>query len=62
MSIAFQALIFLLVVLSFILVIGVPVILASPGEWERSQKIVYAGATLWVALVISVGVFDSLIV
>jgi len=33
MTILFQALVLALVVLSFVLVVGVPVVLATPGEW-----------------------------
>ena len=32
----------LLVLLSFIMVVGVPVVLASPGEWEKSKVLVLA--------------------
>ena len=48
----------LLVLLSFLLVIGVPVVLATPGEWEKSQSIVWSGAGLWSALVILTGIFN----
>ena len=30
-------LVFLLVLLSFALIIGIPVVLASPGEWEHQR-------------------------
>jgi|TARA_B100000768_G_scaffold177792_1_gene192509 photosystem II PsbZ protein len=53
-----QVLVFLLVVVSFAMVVGVPVILATPGEWEKSQGIVWSGAGLWSALVILTGVFN----
>jgi hypothetical protein len=36
----------------------VPVILATPGEWEKSQNIVWYGAGLWSALVILTGIFN----
>ena len=48
----------LLVIVSFALVVAVPVILATPGEWEKSQGIVWSGAGLWSALVILTGIFN----
>ena len=53
-----QVFVFLLVILSFGMVVAVPVILATPGEWERSQSIVWSGAGLWTALVILTGIFN----
>ena len=47
-----------LILVSFALVVAVPVILATPGEWERSQGIVWSGAGLWSALVILTGIFN----
>ena len=37
MIIAIQLLVLLLITLSTILVVGVPVVLASPGQWEQSK-------------------------
>ena len=33
-----QVFVLLLIVVSFAMVVGVPVILATPGEWEKSQR------------------------
>jgi len=33
-----QVFVLLLIVVSFLMVVGVPVILATPGEWEKSQS------------------------
>jgi photosystem II core protein PsbZ len=54
-----QIFVFLLVIVSFGLVVAVPVILATPGEWEKSQGIVWSGAGLWSALVILTGIFNT---
>lgn len=54
-----QLIVFLLVIVSFGLVVAVPVILATPGEWEKSQNIVWTGAGLWSALVLLTGIFNS---
>ena len=53
-----QVFVLLLVLVSFALVVAVPVILATPGEWEKSQGIVWSGAGLWSALVILTGIFN----
>ena len=48
----------LIIIVSFLLVVAVPVILATPGEWEKSQSIVWSGAGIWSALVILTGIFN----
>lgn len=45
MSLLIQILVSLLVLLSFVLIIFVPVALATPGEWETSKTKVYNLAT-----------------
>ena len=40
------------------MVVAVPVILATPGEWEKNQSIVWSGAGIWSALVILTGIFN----
>lgn len=42
----------LLILISFVLVVGVPVVIASPGEWENSKKTIFNGTALWVAMVV----------
>jgi photosystem II PsbZ protein len=62
MVIVLQLLVSLLIVLSFVLVIGVPVVLVSPGEWEKSKNIVYTGAGIWFGLVIITAAFNSFVI
>nr|YP_009396234.1 photosystem II protein Z [Melanothamnus harveyi]ARW65454.1 photosystem II protein Z [Melanothamnus harveyi] len=62
MTIIIQLLVLALVVLSIILVIGIPVTLASPGQWEKSKNLVYTSIGVWVGLVIITGVLNSFIV
>jgi photosystem II core protein PsbZ len=50
----------LLIIVSFVMVVAVPVILATPGEWEKSQAIVWSGSSLWSALVVLAGLFTAL--
>ena len=54
-----QVFVFLLVIVSFAMVVAVPVILATPGEWEKSQGVVWSGTGLWSALVILTGIFNT---
>ena len=53
-----QLLVGVLILVSFAMVVAVPVILATPGEWEKSQSIVWSGAGIWSALVIITGIFN----
>lgn len=48
-----------IVIVSFGMVVTVPVIIATPGKWEKSQNLVWSGAALWSALVILTGVFST---
>jgi photosystem II PsbZ protein len=51
MSLIVQLLTFLLVVLSLFLTVGVPVVLATPGQWEVSKNRIYQFILIWVVLV-----------
>ena len=53
-----QLLVGVLILVSFAMVVAVPVILATPGEWEKSQSIVWSGAGIWSALVLLTGIFN----
>lgn len=45
-----------IILISFAMIVAVPVIAATPGAWEGSgSSIVYGGAALWSFLVILVG-------
>nr|YP_010330151.1 photosystem II protein Z [Porphyridium aerugineum]UNJ17867.1 photosystem II protein Z [Porphyridium aerugineum] len=61
MVIVLQLLVFALTALSTILVVGIPVILASPGQWEQSKSLVFTGAAVWAGLVFATGFFNSLV-
>ena len=51
MSLIVQLLTFLLVVLSLFLTVGVPVVLATPGQWEVSKNRIYQFILVWIILV-----------
>ena len=42
--------------ISIISAVLIPIILASPGEWEKSKNLVYTGAGIWSILVVITGV------
>nr|QCI04701.1 photosystem II protein Z [Apoglossum ruscifolium] len=56
-----QLLVLLLVMLSIILVIGIPVTLASPGQWEKSKNLIYTSIGIWTGLIIITGIANSFI-
>jgi photosystem II PsbZ protein len=58
----FQFLLFALVFLSLALVIGVPVVLATPDGWSSSKNLVFAGTTGWLFLVFLIGALNSFVV
>jgi photosystem II PsbZ protein len=51
MTTIFQLTLFAFVALSFILVVGVPVVFASPNGWTENKRIVFSGVGVWVLLV-----------
>lgn len=62
LSIAFQVVLLGLVLLSFVMVIGVPVAYASPQNWNQSKSLIFVGSGLWFLLVIAVGILNFLVV
>lgn len=62
MSILFQVALTALVLLSFVMVVGVPVAYASPANWDQSKTLIFVGSGLWILLVIAVGVLNYLVV
>ncbi|NJL67621.1 MAG: photosystem II reaction center protein PsbZ [Oscillatoriales cyanobacterium RU_3_3] len=62
MSILFQLVLTALVVLSFVMVVGVPVAYASPQNWNQSKSLIFVGSGLWFLLVIAVAVLNFLVV
>ncbi|HEY9810384.1 MAG TPA: photosystem II reaction center protein PsbZ [Halomicronema sp.] len=62
MSIIFQIALTALVLVSLVMVIGVPVAYASPQNWDQSKRLIYLGSGLWFALVIAVGVLNYFVV
>jgi photosystem II PsbZ protein len=62
MSILFQFVLLALVLLSFAMVIGVPVAYASPQNWDQSKPLIFLGSIVWAILVIVVGILNFLVI
>ncbi|NEO68639.1 photosystem II reaction center protein PsbZ [Moorena sp. SIO3H5] len=62
MTIIFQLLLTALVLVSFVLVVGVPVAYATPQNWEQSKRLLWLGSGVWVLLVLLVGALNFLVV
>lgn len=59
--ILFQLALFVLVLLSFVMVVGVPVAYASPQNWEQSKRLILLGSIAWGILVVVVGSLNYLV-
>lgn len=62
MTFILQAALLALIVLSFALIVGVPVVFASPDGWPSNKGLVFSGLSLWLILVLVVGVINSFVV
>jgi photosystem II PsbZ protein len=62
MSIIFQFSLLALVVMSFVMVVGVPVAYASPQNWDQSKRLLWLGSGLWIILVLVVATLNFLVV
>lgn len=62
MLLPFQFIVFSLVILSFLLVVGIPVVFASPEGWSQNKSLILSGTGLWFFLVIATGILNSFVV
>ncbi|MDZ7952243.1 MAG: photosystem II reaction center protein PsbZ [Nostoc sp. DedQUE12b] len=62
MTIIFQFALISLVLLSFVLVVGVPVAYATPQNWNESKKLLWVGSGVWIGLVFLVGLLNFFVV
>ncbi|KAL6766112.1 psbZ (chloroplast) [Auxenochlorella protothecoides x Auxenochlorella symbiontica] len=58
----FQLVLFSLILLSFFLVVGVPVVLALPDGWGENKRLVFSGLGVWLILVFAVGILNSFVI
>ena len=57
-----QLSLFALILLSFALIIGVPVVFATPNGWSENKRIVFSGVSVWLLLVFAIGIFNSFVI
>ena len=62
MTLIFQLTLLALVGVSFLLVVGVPVVFASPDGWTQNKATVFSGLSLWTFLLFLVAVLNSFVV
>ena len=62
MLLIFQLALFAFIVVSFLLVVGVPVVLATPEGWAENKSTVFSGIGIWFLLVFLVGILNSFVV
>jgi photosystem II PsbZ protein len=61
MTIVFDLFLGALVLFSFAMIVAVPVLYASPQNFDQSKKLLYLGSGVWAALVVVVGVLNFLV-
>nr|QQP17280.1 photosystem II protein Z [Selaginella exaltata] len=61
MTIALQLAVSALIAVPIAPVIGVPVVIASPGDWSSGKNAVFLGASPWISLVSLVGIPNSFV-
>nr|YP_009393135.1 photosystem II protein Z [Bostrychia moritziana]ARW61697.1 photosystem II protein Z [Bostrychia moritziana] len=61
MTIIIQLLVLTLVILSTILVVSIPITLASPGQWEKSKNLIYTSIGIWIGLIVVTSIVNSFI-
>jgi photosystem II PsbZ protein len=61
MTLIFNLTLLAFVALSFLLVIGVPVVFL-PNGWTDNKRVVFSGVGLWILLVFSVGILNSFVI
>ena len=61
MTLVFQLTLFVLITVSFFLVVGVPFLFATLS-WTQNKRVLFSGLGLWVFLVFAVGVLNSFVV
>jgi len=62
MTLIFQLTLLALIAVSFGLVVGVPVVFASPNGWTENKGVVFSGVSVWFLLVIAVGILNSFVI
>lgn len=62
MVLVFQASLLALILLSFLLVVAVPVVFASPNAWDENKNLVLLSAAAWAGCVLLVGSLNFFVI
>lgn len=62
MNFVFQLSLLALIAISFLLVVGVPVVFASPNGWAENKNYILFTAGAWAFLVFVVGALNSFVI
>jgi photosystem II PsbZ protein len=62
MTAVLQLSLFALILLSFALIIGVPVVFATPNGWADNKRFVFSGVSVWLLLVFAIGIFNCVVI
>jgi len=62
MTLLFQLTLVAFIAMSFLLVVSVPVIFASPNGWTANKRVVFSGLGVWILLVFAVGILNSFVI
>lgn len=59
---SFQLSLLALIAFSFLMIVAVPVVFASPNGWNDNKSFILFGAALWTGLVLLVGTLNSFVI
>jgi len=59
---SFQVSLLVLVAFSFLMVVAVPVVFASPNSWNENKNTVLFGAVIWLSLVLLVASLNYFVI
>jgi photosystem II PsbZ protein len=59
---SFQISLLALIAFSFLLVVAVPVVFASPNGWDNNKNLILLGSATWAALVLLVATLNSFVI
>lgn len=59
---SFQISLLILIIFSFLLLIAVPVVFASPNAWNDNKNTILLGSAIWALLVFTVGTLNSFVI
>ena len=62
MTLIFQLTLFAFITVSFLLIIGVPVVFALPNGWTENKRVIFSGVGIWILLVFAVGILNSFVI